>query len=88
MAEGREGFRRQRHLLVEAGTELAKRLPTGSGDLGRPQDEKGGNHLDRTKNLQEQLMEKDIPFLQKVLPANLRRLYEGPFDLCVSIPHS
>src|SRR4026207_1885457 len=62
-------FEEQRHLIVEAGTGTGKTLaylvPAVAAALagrGRVIISTG------TKNLQEQLMEKDIPFLQSVMP--------------------
>jgi ATP-dependent DNA helicase DinG len=62
-------FEEQRHLIVEAGTGTGKTLaylvPAIAYAL------KEGKRViisTGTKNLQEQLMEKDIPFLQAVLP--------------------
>ncbi|MFN2406842.1 MAG: ATP-dependent DNA helicase [Pyrinomonadaceae bacterium] len=62
-------FEEQRHLIVEAGTGTGKTLAylvpavaAALGGRGRVIISTG------TKNLQEQLMEKDIPFLQSVLP--------------------
>src|SRR5258705_5695393 len=62
-------FEQNRHLIVEAGTGTGKTLaylvPAVAAALG------GGGRVivsTGTKNLQEQLMEKDIPFLQRILP--------------------
>ena len=62
-------FEEKRHLIVEAGTGTGKTLaylvPAVAAALG------GNGRIivsTGTKNLQEQLMEKDIPFLQSVLP--------------------
>ena len=62
-------FDKKRHLIVEAGTGTGKTLaylvPAIAAAVSR------GQRViisTGTKNLQEQLMEKDIPFLQKVLP--------------------
>jgi ATP-dependent DNA helicase DinG len=66
-------FEEKRHLIVEAGTGTGKTLaylvPAIAAALG------GGGRViisTGTKNLQEQLMEKDIPFLQNVLPAKFK----------------
>ena len=66
-------FEQRRHLIVEAGTGTGKTLAylvpaiaAACGSGGRIVISTG------TKNLQEQLMEKDIPFLQEVLPAKFR----------------
>src|SRR5215210_5231625 len=62
-------FEDRKHLIVEAGTGTGKTLAylvpavaAALGGRGRVIISTG------TKNLQEQLMEKDIPFLQSVLP--------------------
>ena len=62
-------FEEKTHLIVEAGTGTGKTLaylvPAVAAALG------GNGRVivsTGTKNLQEQLMEKDIPFLQSVLP--------------------
>lgn len=69
-------FEEKRHLVVEAGTGTGKTLAylvpaiaaaTATG--GRVIISTG------TKNLQEQLMEKDIPFLQRVLPKKFTAAY-------------
>lgn len=69
-------FEEKRHLVVEAGTGTGKTLAylvpaiaaaTATG--GRVIVSTG------TKNLQEQLMEKDIPFLQRVLPKRFTAAY-------------
>lgn len=66
-------FEEKRHLIVEAGTGTGKTLaylvPAIAAAVG------SGARIvisTGTKNLQEQLMEKDIPFLQKTLPAKFR----------------
>ncbi|HSK71501.1 MAG TPA: ATP-dependent DNA helicase [Pyrinomonadaceae bacterium] len=62
-------FENKKHLIVEAGTGTGKTLaylvPAIAAALGK---NKRVIISTGTKNLQEQLMEKDIPFLQKVLP--------------------
>lgn len=62
-------FEEKKHLIVEAGTGTGKTLaylvPAVAAALG------GNGRVivsTGTKNLQEQLMEKDIPFLQSILP--------------------
>lgn len=62
-------FDERRHLIVEAGTGTGKTLaylvPAIAAATAR------GTRVvisTGTKNLQEQLMEKDVPFLQKTLP--------------------
>ena len=66
-------FEDKRHLIVEAGTGTGKTLaylvPAIAAACG------SGARIvisTGTKNLQEQLMDKDIPFLQDVLPAKFR----------------
>src|SRR5687768_4658190 len=66
-------FEEKRHLIVEAGTGTGKTLaylvPAIAAAVG------SGARIvisTGTKNLQEQLMEKDIPFLQQTLPAKFR----------------
>lgn len=69
-------FEEQRHLIVEAGTGTGKTLAylvpavaAALGGRGRVIVSTG------TKNLQEQLMEKDIPFLQSILPKPFAATY-------------
>src|SRR5678816_872652 len=69
-------FEGKRHLIVEAGTGTGKTLaylvPAVAAALG------GNGRViisTGTKNLQEQLMEKDIPFLQSVLPKPFKATY-------------
>jgi len=69
-------FEERRHLIVEAGTGTGKTLAylvpavaAALGGRGRVIISTG------TKNLQEQLMEKDIPFLQSVLPKTFKAAY-------------
>src|SRR5713226_19009 len=69
-------FEEKRHLIVEAGTGTGKTLAylvpavaAALGGRGRVIVSTG------TKNLQEQLMEKDIPFLQGVLPKGFKAAY-------------
>jgi ATP-dependent DNA helicase DinG len=69
-------FENKHHLIVEAGTGTGKTLAylvpavaAAAGGNGRVIISTG------TKNLQEQLMEKDIPFLQSVLPAKFTATY-------------
>src|SRR5689334_3733043 len=68
-------FTEKRHLLVEAGTGTGKTLaylvPAIAAALGK---KKRIVISTGTKNLQEQLMEKDIPFLKKVMPDILKSL--------------
>jgi len=69
-------FEEKRHLIVEAGTGTGKTLaylvPAVAAALG------GNGRVivsTGTKNLQEQLMEKDIPFLQSALPKRFAATY-------------
>ena len=69
-------FQDRHHLIVEAGTGTGKTLAylvpavaAALGGRGRVIISTG------TKNLQEQLMEKDIPFLQSVLPKKFTAAY-------------
>jgi ATP-dependent DNA helicase DinG len=69
-------FEEKRHLIVEAGTGTGKTLaylvPAIAAATAR------GSRViisTGTKNLQEQLMEKDIPFLQKILPRKFTAAY-------------
>jgi len=69
-------FEERHHLIVEAGTGTGKTLAylvpavaAALGGRGRVIISTG------TKNLQEQLMEKDIPFLQSVLPKKFTAAY-------------
>jgi ATP-dependent DNA helicase DinG len=69
-------FEEKRHLIVEAGTGTGKTLaylvPAVAAALG------GNGRVivsTGTKNLQEQLMEKDIPFLQGILPKPFTATY-------------
>src|SRR6267378_2629415 len=69
-------FNDKKHLIVEAGTGTGKTLAylvpavaAALGGRGRVVISTG------TKNLQEQLMEKDIPFLQRVLPKKISAAY-------------
>src|SRR6266446_5600703 len=66
-------FEQKHHLIVEAGTGTGKTLaylvPAIAAACG------SGARIvisTGTKNLQEQLMDKDIPFLQEILPAKFR----------------
>jgi len=69
-------FEDRHHLIVEAGTGTGKTLaylvPAVAAALG------GAGRVivsTGTKNLQEQLMEKDIPFLQSILPKKFAATY-------------
>ena len=69
-------FEQKKHLIVEAGTGTGKTMaylvPAIAAALGQ---KKRVIISTGTKNLQEQLMEKDIPFLQKVLPKKFSAAY-------------
>src|SRR5437763_16894786 len=69
-------FDEKRHLVVESGTGIGKTLaylvPAIAAALGKKQRVIISTG---TKNLQEQLMEKDIPFLQSVLPRKFTAAY-------------
>lgn len=71
-----KAFENKRHLIVEAGTGTGKTLaylvPAIAAALAT---KKRVIISTGTKNLQEQLMEKDIPFLQKVLPKKFAAAY-------------
>jgi ATP-dependent DNA helicase DinG len=69
-------FEQKRHLIVEAGTGTGKTLaylvPAIAAALGK------GQRIiisTGTKNLQEQLMQQDIPFLMKILPKKFTASY-------------
>ncbi|MFN2492929.1 MAG: ATP-dependent DNA helicase [Pyrinomonadaceae bacterium] len=69
-------FEQRKHLIVEAGTGTGKTLaylvPAVAASLGG----RGRVIISTgTKNLQEQLMEKDIPFLQNILPKSFKAAY-------------
>lgn len=69
-------FENRRHLIVEAGTGTGKTLaylvPSVAAAVGQ---KKRIVISTGTKNLQEQLMEKDIPFLKSVLPVKFTAAY-------------
>ncbi len=71
-----KAFAEKRHLIVEAGTGTGKTLaylvPAIAASLAQ---KKRVVISTGTKNLQEQLMEKDIPFLQKILPRKFTAEY-------------
>src|SRR5882757_7554746 len=70
-------FEDKRHLIVEAGTGTGKTLAYLVPAVAAALSEGGGRVIisTGTKNLQEQLMEKDIPFLQSVLPKSFKAAY-------------
>jgi ATP-dependent DNA helicase DinG len=69
-------FEEKKHLIVEAGTGTGKTMaylvPAIAAALAKKQRVIISTG---TKNLQEQLMEKDIPFLQKVMPKKFTAAY-------------
>ena len=69
-------FEEKKHLIVEAGTGTGKTLaylvPAIAAAIGG---KKRVIISTGTKNLQEQLMEKDIPFLQKIMPKKFTAAY-------------
>src|ERR1041384_1450001 len=71
-----QAFEDKKHLIVEAGTGTGKTLaylvPAIAAAL---RNKKRVIISTGTKNLQEQLMKKDIPFLQKVLPKKFTAEY-------------
>ncbi|HSI87780.1 MAG TPA: ATP-dependent DNA helicase, partial [Pyrinomonadaceae bacterium] len=71
-----EAFEKKRHLIVEAGTGTGKTLAYLVPAIAAAVAQKKRILISTgTKNLQEQLMEKDIPFLQKVLPVKFTAAY-------------
>jgi len=66
----------KRHLMVEAGTGTGKTLAYLVPAIAAAIAQKKRIIISTgTKNLQEQLMEKDIPFLQKILPRKFKAEY-------------
>src|SRR6478672_11071096 len=69
-------FEEKKHLIVEAGTGTGKTMaylvPAIAAALAKKQRVIISTG---TKNLQEQLMEKDIPFLQKIMPKKFTAAY-------------
>ena len=69
-------FDEKKHLVVEAGTGTGKTLAYLVPAIGESiRKNKRIIISTGTKNLQEQLMEKDIPFLQKILPKKFSAAY-------------
>jgi len=69
-------FEDKKHLIVEAGTGTGKTLAYLIPAIAAALYEKKRIIISTgTKNLQEQLMEKDIPFLQKILPKKFTAAY-------------
>jgi len=66
----------ERHLIVEAGTGTGKTLAYLTPAIAAAIANKKRIIISTgTKNLQEQLMEKDIPFLQRILPMKFKAAY-------------
>jgi ATP-dependent DNA helicase DinG len=75
-AQVEKALAEKRHLIVEAGTGTGKTLAYLVPAIGAAIAQKKRIVISTgTKNLQEQLMEKDIPFLQKVLPRKFSAEY-------------
>lgn len=71
-----EAFEKKRHLIVEAGTGTGKTLAYLIPAIATALKEKKRIIISTgTKNLQEQLMEKDIPFLQNLMPKKFTAAY-------------
>lgn len=71
-----QAFLKQRHLIVEAGTGTGKTLAYLIPAIAFALENKGRIIVSTgTKNLQEQLIDKDIPFLQKLLPKKFSAAY-------------
>ncbi|HEV7699524.1 MAG TPA: ATP-dependent DNA helicase [Pyrinomonadaceae bacterium] len=69
-------FQEKKHLIVEAGTGTGKTLAYLVPAINQAIKSRKRIVISTgTKNLQEQLMEKDIPFLQKVLPRKFSAAY-------------
>jgi ATP-dependent DNA helicase DinG len=69
-------FGEKRHLIVEAGTGTGKTLAYLVPAIAAAVSTSGRVIISTgTKNLQEQLMEKDIPFLQRILPRKFTAAY-------------
>jgi len=69
-------FEERRHLIVEAGTGTGKTLAYLVPAVAAALERRSRVVISTgTKNLQEQLMEKDIPFLQSVLPRKFTAAY-------------
>lgn len=69
-------FAEKQHLIVEAGTGTGKTLAYLTPAIAAAIANKSRIIISTgTKNLQEQLMEKDIPFLQKILPKKFKAAY-------------
>ena len=69
-------FAEKKHLIVEAGTGTGKTLAYLTPAIAAALGKKTRIIISTgTKNLQEQLMEKDIPFLQRILPKKFKAAY-------------
>ncbi len=69
-------FEERRHLIVEAGTGTGKTMAYLVPAIAAALERRCRVVISTgTKNLQEQLMEKDIPFLQRVLPRKFTAAY-------------
>ncbi|MEQ1644047.1 MAG: DEAD/DEAH box helicase, partial [Pyrinomonadaceae bacterium] len=69
-------IRDKRHLIVEAGTGTGKTLAYLVPAITAAIEKKKRIVISTgTKNLQEQLMEKDVPFLQKIMPKKFSAAY-------------
>ncbi len=74
--EVEKALAQKRHLIVEAGTGTGKTLAYLVPAIAAAISQKKRIIISTgTKNLQEQLMEKDIPFLQKILPRKFKAEY-------------
>jgi ATP-dependent DNA helicase DinG len=71
-----DAFAHKKHLMVEAGTGTGKTLAYLVPAIAAAISQKKRIIISTgTKNLQEQLMEKDIPFLKKILPVKFTAAY-------------
>lgn len=71
-----KAFEENRHLIVEAGTGTGKTLAYLVPAIAAATSRKQRIIISTgTKNLQEQLMEKDVPFLQRILPKKFTATY-------------
>ncbi len=71
-----DAFQKRRHLIVEAGTGTGKTLAYLVPAIAAAVAQKKRIVISTgTKNLQEQLMEKDLPFLKKILPTKFTAEY-------------
>lgn len=71
-----DAIQNERHLIVEAGTGTGKTLAYLTPAIAAALQKKTRVIISTgTKTLQEQLMEKDVPFLQRVLPTKFRVSY-------------